>query len=281
MEYSAPCVSCGALHDGTFCPACGEERLPPGHLTLRRYLRDATEDLTSADGALWRSLRVLVARPGRLTREWLDGRRQPYVRPVRLFLIVNVAFFVTLTFAGGSVFRGQVASQTTADVYGAWARTTLDREIQQASVAPAVYEAAFDQHADTLSRTLIVLLVPLFASVVALLLGWRGGPAVGHLVFATHAITFTMVATVGLAVLMIPVVGVWTLLGGSANGLSLDPLIFVAMVVYFILATRRVYEVPWVVAVATGGLLGTVGVGVCVAAYQFVLFLLTVGTLSL
>jgi hypothetical protein len=40
---------------------------------------------------------MLVARPGRLTAEFLAGRRARYLRPLRLYLTMSVVFFVSLS----------------------------------------------------------------------------------------------------------------------------------------------------------------------------------------
>ncbi|WP_291071711.1 DUF3667 domain-containing protein [Hyphomonas sp.] len=50
----------------------------------------------SLDGRLWRTLPKLMLRPGRMTREYIDGKRSRYVPPFRLFLLTSVIFFVTM-----------------------------------------------------------------------------------------------------------------------------------------------------------------------------------------
>jgi hypothetical protein len=276
------CVSCGTELAGPFCHACGERLLPPGHLTLGRYLRDAVADLTNADGVLWRSLRALLLRPGLLTREWLDGRRQPYLRPFRLFLVVNVAFFVILSLlGGGSIFKGQIQSARQAPVTGAWAGERFEQAAAESGVAEDVYTAAFNQHADTLSRTIIVLLVPLLAVVFGVLLAWRRVPVVTHLVFATHVVTGMMVLSilVGLFPLVLSLV-LRMFPGGSLGDYSLDPYIAAAVLIYLALAVRGAFRVSVPAAVGTGAL-GMVGLLASVIVFQFLLFLLTVRTLSL
>jgi Protein of unknown function (DUF3667) len=92
------CRNCGASAPGSFCPSCGQEtdvRLP----TLRQFMREATGRLIALDGRLWRTMYALVAKPGFLTREYLDGRRRRYVRPTRLFLVTSIVLFATLRFA--------------------------------------------------------------------------------------------------------------------------------------------------------------------------------------
>src|SRR5580765_7609777 len=87
------CENCGNEVTQRFCGACGQRREPPVH-SLWHFSRVATEDLTHADSRLWRTLGALLFRPGKLTAEFLAGRRARYLPPVRLYLVVSVAFFL-------------------------------------------------------------------------------------------------------------------------------------------------------------------------------------------
>jgi hypothetical protein len=87
------CDNCGAALRGRFCGECGQRREPPVH-SLWHFAKVATEDLTHADSRLWRTLAALLFRPGRLTAEFLAGRRARYLPPVRLYLVLSVAFFL-------------------------------------------------------------------------------------------------------------------------------------------------------------------------------------------
>jgi hypothetical protein len=53
----------------------------------------------AAEGQLWRTLKALVLHPGRLTVEYLRGRKRQYVLPLRLYLTVSVVFFLLLRLA--------------------------------------------------------------------------------------------------------------------------------------------------------------------------------------
>jgi hypothetical protein len=87
------CDNCGAPVPGRYCSACGQRLEPPVH-SLWHFTRVATEDLTHADSRLWRTLTALLFKPGRLTREFLAGRRARYLPPVRLYLVLSVLFFL-------------------------------------------------------------------------------------------------------------------------------------------------------------------------------------------
>jgi hypothetical protein len=96
------CRNCGAQAPLNFCPQCGQETTlhPP---TLREFLHEFVGHYVALEGALWRTLALLLARPGRLTREYLDGRRRRYVLPLRLYLTTSFIFFVVLKFVAGNI----------------------------------------------------------------------------------------------------------------------------------------------------------------------------------
>jgi len=91
----ARCLNCGAALTGPYCAACGQR--DDRHLhSLRHFLAEAFEGLTHADSRLWRTLWPLLVRPGFLTREFFAGRRQRYLPPFRLYIVVSLVFFLVL-----------------------------------------------------------------------------------------------------------------------------------------------------------------------------------------
>jgi hypothetical protein len=87
------CANCGNPVTQRYCANCGQRVEPPVH-SLLHFSQVATEDLTHADSRLWRTLGALVFKPGFLTAEFLAGRRARYLPPVRLYLVLSVAFFL-------------------------------------------------------------------------------------------------------------------------------------------------------------------------------------------
>jgi Protein of unknown function (DUF3667) len=87
------CANCGATLSGPYCSQCGQRHEHAIH-SFWHFLQEGFEDLTHADSRLWRTLGALVLRPGSLTREFLEGRRARYLPPVRLYLVLSLAFFL-------------------------------------------------------------------------------------------------------------------------------------------------------------------------------------------
>jgi hypothetical protein len=57
---------------------------------LGEFIQQFAGNYIAAEGAFWRTLKLLLFRPGAITREYLDGRRRRYVLPLRLYLTVSV-----------------------------------------------------------------------------------------------------------------------------------------------------------------------------------------------
>jgi hypothetical protein len=78
-----------------FCPECGQEtrvRAPK----LGEFVQQFGGAYLSTEGAIWRTLGLLLFKPGELTRQYLAGRRKHYVLPLRLYLTVSVLVLLGL-----------------------------------------------------------------------------------------------------------------------------------------------------------------------------------------
>ena len=91
------CLNCGAELQGQYCGTCGQ-RARNRLISLWELLQDAFGDLFEIDSRLWRTLVPLLIRPGRLTRDYLEGRRARYMPPFRMYLVLSVIFFVVAFF---------------------------------------------------------------------------------------------------------------------------------------------------------------------------------------
>ena len=99
------CRNCGTPAPLKFCPECGQETTlhPP---TLGEFLHEFVGHYIALEGQLWRTLAVLLRRPGRLTREYLEGRRRRYVLPLRLYLTASFLFFLVVKLTAGAAGEG-------------------------------------------------------------------------------------------------------------------------------------------------------------------------------
>ena len=85
---------------GAYCSNCGQATAlhPP---TFWEFVHEFIGHYVAFEGKLWRTLVKLFFMPGELTREFLRGRKQRYVLPLRLYLTASFLFFVLVKVLGG------------------------------------------------------------------------------------------------------------------------------------------------------------------------------------
>ena len=81
--------------ENNFCPHCGQEnhdlKVPIGHLAFEVF-----EGFTHFDTKFYNTMRAIFTSPGKITKDFLEGRRGRYVPPVRLYFLISFVFFLGL-----------------------------------------------------------------------------------------------------------------------------------------------------------------------------------------
>lgn len=275
---SLVCPQCEAVATGAFCSSCGARYPVPGDDRFWPFLREQAAEVTSADGRLWRTLKALFV-PGKLTQEYFCGRRGLYVRPVRLFLVINLVLFVAMGANKQSTIKGPLRSHFHASVYGSHAEEVSGRMAAEWGVDEAVFEATFDDKANTLAPTLISVSIPVFALVLALVLLGTRSPGVRHFVLAIHAVS----AFIAGNLLLMSTLVLAARIASKTMGMRFEnvdtvliPLIFVLIATYMVIALRRVYGLSVLRSVVTGCFVGSVGIAFSLWVYRLTLFYVAV-----
>lgn len=234
-----------------FCPACGQETnvRPP---RLGEFLQQFGGAYLSTEGALWRTLRLLLSRPGELTAQYLAGRRKHYVLPLRLYLTISVVVLLLiralgvaqLDAPGGTppvVFDGGKQPSVQLDGFGAraglkeghfyceglpaWICARLQRRLDHDPKALASQGRELGERFIANLGAAMFLLLPAFALALRGVYRNRRLHYTEHLVFALHVHAFWFLM---LGVSLLP----WSWPGNIAA---------LAVPVYTLLAMRRVY----------------------------------------
>ena len=87
------CLNCNAITYGRFCQVCGQENVEPKE-TFLHLLRHFIEDITHFDGKFFDTLKYLLLRPGFLAYEYMRGRRNSYLNPIRMYIFTSAIFFL-------------------------------------------------------------------------------------------------------------------------------------------------------------------------------------------
>lgn len=265
---SIRCLNCGCVLTQPrpkFCGACGQETnlRPPRFVEFVQQLGGA---YFSTEGALWRTLALLLFWPGELTRRYLAGRRKHYVLPLRLYITLSLLALVLLRLQTPSDLQlnGAVAAEAadkrniTVLGLGDTARAGLKDGVFFCNDLPKWVckrlESRLDLDPKSFARelarvperflshsgTAMFLLVPFFA-LLHKLLYWRVGMRYSeHLVHALHVHSLWFAA---LALALLP----WS---------AVAALLAIAVPVYTLLAAKRVYGGGWWATLLKAGVVG-------------------------
>lgn len=269
------CANCHAPLGGPFCAACGQPRAS-GHRSVGHLLKGLIEDIASFDSRILRTGRALMLQPGELTRAFCEGRTQPYVPPVRLYLFVSLLFFLILSVTGLAPMQfaaeqgpdgveptivffsrlqppsavaplkgiGQALKSEGVDVgAGSVVGQGMDTIAQKLFANPATLNATMTEWIPRI----LFLLLPLFALLLQLVY-WAQRKTfyfVDHLVFSLNFHSF------GFALLLLGAL--------AAKALPAAPVLVIgALALYLLVAMHRVYRQSWPATTVKFATVGTV-----------------------
>ena len=224
---SERCANCGAVLHGKFCAACGQADKPLDP-PVRHFISEFAQELFDVDSRVLRSFRRLLFSPGFLTREHVEGRRVPWLSPLKLYLLASVAAFAVLAFAGEDAGL-KIAVMPSAEVEAVGPSWTQQLGYATPEDLGAALSAA---RAVWIPRVMFVL-VPLFAWLVSRLRRGAGRHYPSHLVFAlhVHAAVFAMRAAMTAVSLAMP----------APTSRWLDAVVSVYAIGHAYIAMRSVY----------------------------------------
>jgi hypothetical protein len=279
------CKNCDAVLLGRFCANCSQAadvHVP----TTRELVHELLEGITHSDSRLWRTLTTLWFKPGKLTEEFVAGRRVAYLPPFRLYLILSILFFLLTSFAHVNVVvmnfdealkPGGAAALATAPAatritscadfkffgaadHPAWnARVKRTCEAIMRDNGENLLHVAFS----TLPKAMFIFL-PLIAF-LNMLLYWRPRYRYAEqLLFFVHLQAFYFSVAI-LLLLNNEAADSWPKLEGVAG--FLGAILGWTLPVYTVMAMRRVFRRSW---------LGTVFKGVVLFFVYMIVFGLTV-----
>ena len=180
------CNDCGTPLVGEYCHACGQREIDEWR-SFRSIARHFWNELVNLDYKTVRSVAALL-HPGLLASEFISGRRNRYLSPLKLYFLAGALFFVLAPRVTDFTFEGQMALDWNSEF-----RNTAEARIAETHVSRELFAerfAATVQKIYTLSPILSVLGLMLILRVVYR----RQYPWLGpHAVFALYYMAFLYV----------------------------------------------------------------------------------------
>ena len=226
------CTNCGAEMVDVFCAKCGEKQPDHHDYKLSHVAHHAFHELVHLDSKLFTTLKLLMVRPGFLTKEYFEGRKTRYIAPLRLFLTLFalqlIAYTVYKPVAVYSLEGAKMAGGESTQVDFITGNVAKKKNITPAEASERV--SAKWQKNISLFQLFNILLLGIVFKILH-----RKRYYAEHLVFAAHYLSFTYL----LSLLIWPI---YATFGLSRMRIPMMIVSSVIMCVYMYLAFRRFYD---------------------------------------
>lgn len=187
MEIACP--SCSRTMPDRYCAYCGEERVDNHSWSMSHFFHDATHEFLHLDAKIIGTFWNLMRRPGLLTADYWRGRRGPWIRPLRLFIVVAAIHLLAVS---GVQLRLEMFQQFDSD--GVLSRT-IERIASGHRMGAAEVAAAVSDRMGRIFAVVQYLSVCVFALAPWALFRRTRPWYSQHLIFSLHVYSFYFLVT--------------------------------------------------------------------------------------
>ena len=279
------CRSCGAPLYGKFCSECGEKKFDKKDLSFKKIFSQFIDVLTHFDSKILKSVKLLITKPGYLAKEYCSGSRVKYAKPLQLFFIINVVFFIMLSFARINTFTTPLRVHMNNLTTESWlAKPMVEHKLGKENITPeeyskrlADYTNKFDTKVNLFSKSLIIIIVPIFAFFLHVLFINKKRLYAENFIFSLNFFSWLLLFNVLFLALLYIIGFIGKIFNFSMNDIDdtiLGPLTFTAIGVYCFYGALRFYnEKRWIsfLKCVTAPFLFLWSLNI----YRFILFLIT------
>ena len=265
------CKSCGNQFKGNFCNVCGEKVLLAEDRSFRSFLSILVNAITLADNKLIKALWLVISKPGFLSSEFAAGRRVNILKPLSLFFVLNLIYFL---FPVIQLFNASLNTQL----------LTPQRELVHQMVAHkmvslnmkdiASFSLIYNQKTTTLAKLMVMVFVVIASLPLNLFYRKKNRYFADHVGFMVELACFNLFLNAIFLTLITKLFGL-----GQYLDEQVLTYLFVATNLYFLLMSGINFysEKGWRLAVKSIAMLLMLKLGLEI--YRAVLFLITLWTL--
>ncbi len=91
-NQSETCFSCGSQIDGLYCKDCGQKN-DDYRRSILSLAGESVASVFSLDSRMWQTWFALLLKPGRVAREYANGKRSQWSSPIRIYLAMSLLLF--------------------------------------------------------------------------------------------------------------------------------------------------------------------------------------------
>ena len=275
------CKSCGNTFQGKYCNTCGEKVIEPYERSLAYFFGKIINAFILVDNKLLQTIWLLIIRPGFLSKEYVNGIRKKHYKPLSLFFMANLLYFLFPVF---ETFNSSLNTQMKLTFHSEIATKIVDRKIEKEKISLDDFRGKYEQQSSNLAKLLIILMAVFLSLPLALLFYSRKSFYSDHLMIALEYNSYNLfVNNIFLPLPIFPVLFLSQYLAHInikpyLNDQTFSFIILLTSFYFFINAFKRFYGGKTVVII-----LKTIVIFlflfIILELYRFILFFITIWTI--
>jgi hypothetical protein len=182
------CQNCGADLTGNYCSRCGQKSTAVYDKSLKSLMNHFFEEFFTWDSRFFLSMKYLFTRPGYLTHEYISGRIQSYVSPVKLFLFTSFALFFIMIKTDPDSYKALVTDSDDSDVFKQF---VLEQQ-SQSNESEDLFIDNFNEEINGNITLYLFVVLFLFSVLLKIVYFTKHIFYAEHIVFTLHFFTFTL-----------------------------------------------------------------------------------------
>lgn len=235
------CLNCATILVGTFCHSCGQKRIEDQDRTMKHFIYQFFGSAFFLENNFIRNIWTLLTKPGRLTLDFIEGRRKRWMPPFSLFFLINIFYF---WYSPLTDFNPTLREHTTISPYKLGASQLVTEKITKNKETMDSYSVRFDAKSAAYANTLIIIHVPLLAIIFSILFFRNRHYFADHFIFALHLLGFILLLALILSLVFAIDKYVVSFLNTITYPIFLSFLLL-SLATYLGLAIRTVYKRKW------------------------------------
>ena len=202
FDYSTTrtCKTCDNNFSGKFCNICGEKVIEPSDKSFYSFLGSILNEFTFLDNKFLYTLRLMLLKTGYVTRQYIEGTRIKFVKPLSMFFVVNLIYFL---FATADTFNSQLTTQINYLPHSTIAKKMVEKRLEKERITLEAFEPRYNEHSTDIAKLLHIVFVVLMAIPIMIVNFSKERYFVDHL---TTSLEFNIV-TILMVIIVIP----WTI----------------------------------------------------------------------
>jgi hypothetical protein len=274
------CKSCGNHFTGFYCNVCGEKVLLPGDKKLKSFLSTILIAITFADSKFIKTLWLVIRKPGFLSHQYIEGIRVNYVRPLQLFFILNLVYFLFPVF---QLFNSSLYTQITMLPHSSLAKSLVEKELKLNGISFKAYALLYDAKSQSLAKLLIVVFILIATVPLSVIFRKKKLFFADHSALAVELAAFNLaINAILLSALMWCFNSIFKLLNSDLSiylNEWLISIIFICTNIYFLAKAGRNFYNTKGLNLSVQTIAGLAGLYFSLEVYRLFLFLVTYYTL--